>query len=116
MYIRTLYRPTCIFILKSTGLKEIGMIFYTLREDDSEQYAKARDVKDVINGGGRYHKGGDSLVQSVAGVRESQQWGHHHGRGHRRQGKPGNQKGVKVFINVTQSKNSLHVLYRLLTF
>lgn len=73
MYIRTLYRPTCIFILKSTGLKEIGMIFYTLREDDSEQYAKARDVKDVINGGGRYHKGGDSLVQSVAGVRESQQ-------------------------------------------
>lgn len=111
---RTLY--ICIFILKSIGLKEIGMIFYTLREDDAEQYAKARDVKDVINGGGCDHKGGDSFVQSVAGVREGQQWGHHHGRGHRRQGKPGNQKGVKVFIDVTQSKNSLHILSRLLTF
>lgn len=82
--------------MKSIGLKEIGMIFYTLREDDSEQYAKARDVKYVINGCGRDHKGGDPLVQSVAGVREGQQWGHHHGRGHRRQGKPGNQRGMGV--------------------
>lgn len=62
--------------------------FCTLREDDPEKYAKACDVENVINGGGRDHEGRDPFVQSVAGVRESQQGGHHHGWGYRRQGKP----------------------------